>query len=66
MFQVFLTKYRLLHRYVPVNAKTFILDVDAAICLGMIELVTLVLEDGGLGENGEAMSKATRNEVTVR
>ena len=62
MLQVFLAEYRLLHRYAPVNAKGFVFDVDAAICLGMIELVTLVLEDGGLGENGEAMSKASGNE----
>ena len=48
MLQVFLAEYRLLHWYAPINAKTFILDVDAAICLGMIELVALVLEDGGL------------------
>ena len=62
MLQVFLAEYRLLHRYAPVNVKGFILDIDAAISLGMIELVALVLEDGGLGENGEAVSKATRDE----
>ena len=62
MLQIFLTKYRLLHWYAPVDAKGFILDVDSAICLGMIELVALVLEYGGLGENGEAMSKASWHE----
>lgn len=62
MLQIFLTEYRLLHWHSPVNAKRLVLDVDAAIGLGMIELVALVLEDGGLGENGEAMSKATRDE----
>ena len=59
MLQVFFTEYRLLYWYAPVNAKAFILDVDAAIGLGMIELVALVLEDGGLGENGEAMSESS-------
>ena len=62
MLQIFLAEYRLFYRYAPVNAKTFILDIDAAICLRMIELVALVLEDGSLGENGEAMGKATRDE----
>ena len=66
MLQIFLTEYRLFHRYAPVNAKTFILDVDAAICFRVIELVALVLEDSGLGENGKAVSKAPRNkELTM-
>ena len=62
MLQVLLTEYRLLHRYAPINAKRLILDIDSAIGLGMIELVAFVLEDGGLGENGKAMGKATRDE----
>ena len=62
MLQVFLTEYRLLYRYMPIYAKRFVLDVDAAIGFGMIELVALVLEYGGFGENGEAMCKATRDE----
>ena len=48
MLQVLLAKYRLLHRYVPVDAKRFILDIDAAIGLRMIELVALVLEYSSL------------------
>ena len=47
MLQILLTEYGFLHRYAPVNAKGFILDVYAAISLGVIELVSLVLEDGG-------------------
>ena len=62
MLQILFAEYRLLNRYAPVNTKTFILDVDAAICLRVIELIALLLEDGGLRENGEAMSEATRNE----
>ena len=38
------------------------MDVDAAIGLGVIKLIALVLEDSCLGENGEAMGKATRDE----
>ena len=62
MLQVFLAEYRLFYWYAPINAKRLILDIDAAISLRMIELVALVLEDGGFGENGEAMGKATRDE----
>ena len=62
MLQVLFTEYRLLYWYAPINAKGFIFDVDAAVSLRMIELVALVLENGGLGENGKAMCKATRDE----
>ena len=62
MLQVFLAEYRLLHRNMSIDTKGFILDIDAAICLGMIELVALVLEYGSLGENGKAVSEATRDE----
>ena len=62
MLQVLFAEYRFLHRYAPVNAKGFILDVDAAICFRMVEFVTLILEDGGFGENGEAMGETTRDE----
>ena len=62
MLQVFLAEYGFLNRYAPVNAKGFVLDVDAAIGLRMVELITFVLEDSGLGENGEAMGEATRDE----
>ena len=62
MLQVLIAEYRLLHWYAPVNAKRLVLDIDATISLRMIELVALVLEDSGLGEYGEAVSKATRDE----
>ena len=62
MLQILFAEYRLLHRYAPINAKTFILDVDAAISFRMIKLIALVLEYGSLGEHGEAMSEATRDE----
>ena len=62
MLQILFAEYRLLHRYAPINAKRFILDIDAAIGLGMIELIALVLEDGGFGEHCEAMGKTARDE----
>ena len=62
MLQVFLTEYGFLNRYMPVNAKRLVFDIDAAIGLGIIELVALVLEDGGFGEHGKAVSEATRDE----
>ena len=62
MLQVFLAEYRLFYRYAPVNTKTFILDIDAAISFRMINLIALVLEYGSLGEHGKAVRKATRDE----
>ena len=62
MLQIFLAEYGFLNRYMPVDAKWLILDIDAAIGLGMIEFVALVLEDGGLGKNGKAMGKSTWDE----
>ena len=46
----------------PINAEGIIKDADTSICLWMIEVITLVLEDGGLGEDGEAMGKALWDE----
>ena len=62
MLQVFITEYGFLHRYAPVDTKGSILDVDATIGFRVIELVALVLEDGGLGEHCEAVCEATRDE----
>ena len=31
--------------YLPIDAKCFVLNINATICLGMIELITFVLED---------------------
>ena len=62
MLQIFLAEYRFLHRYAPINAQGFVLDIDAAIGLGMIELIAFVLEYGSLREHGEAVSESTRDE----
>ena len=44
--------------YSPVNAQRIIKDANAAIGLGMIELITLVLEHRSLTEYSEAVSEA--------
>ena len=46
----------------PINTEAIIKDRDTSIGFQMIEVITLVLEDGGLGENCETMGKALRNE----
>lgn len=47
---------------VPIDAEGGVEDVDASICLGMIELVTLVLEHCCLAENGKAVGEAFGDE----
>ena len=46
----------------PIDTEGVVEDADASIGFWMIEVITLVLEDGGLGEDGEAVSKTLRNE----
>ena len=46
----------------PIDTEGVVEDTDASIGFWMIEVITLVLEDGGLGEDGEAVGKALRNE----
>ena len=62
MFCIFLREDSMFGWYLPINTESVIKDVDTSISLWMIEVITLVLEDGGLGENGEAVGKALRNE----
>ena len=46
----------------PINTEAIIKDRDTSIGFRMIEVITLVLEDGGLGEDGEAVGKALWDE----
>lgn len=62
MLGVLIAQKRTLHRDAPVYAQRFIQDAYATIGLGVVELVTLVLEDGGLAEYGEAVGEALRDE----
>ena len=45
----------------PIDTEGVVEDADASIGFWMIEVITLVLEDGGLGEDGEAVSKTLRD-----
>ena len=62
MFRVFFAENGSFCRDSPVNAQRLVLDVDAAIGLGMVELVAFILKDSCVGEDGEAMGKTLRNE----
>ena len=46
----------------PIDTEGIIKDGDTSIGFRMIEVITLVLEDGSLGEDGETMGKALWNE----
>lgn len=48
--------------YLPVDAEGVVNDAHAAICFWMIELITLILEDGCLGEDGKSMKEAAWHE----
>ena len=58
MLGVFIAQKRALHRDAPVYAQRFIQDAYAAIGLGMVELITLVLEHGNLTQYGKSVGKA--------
>ena len=59
MLGIFFGEIGMFRRNTPVNAKTGIKNTDATISLGMIKIITFVLEHGCLGENGKTMGKAT-------
>ena len=46
----------------PIDTEGIIEDRDTSICLWMIEVITLVLEDGCFRKNGESMGKALWDE----
>ena len=58
MFRVLLAENGLVGRDAPVDAQTVIKDTDTAVGLGSIEVVALVLEDGGVAQYGKAVGKA--------
>ena len=62
MFGILLAQNGFVGRYAPINAKRIIQDGDTVICLGGIEVITLILEHCGLCKHGEAVSKSMRNE----
>ena len=62
MLRIFLWEISMLCWDFPINAEGIIEDTDAAICLWVIEVITLVLEDGCFWEYGETMGKALWDE----
>ena len=62
MAGVFITEDGLGGGDAPVDAEGVVEDADAAVGLRVVELVALVLEDGGLAEYGEAVGEALRDE----
>lgn len=62
MASVLLGKKYLVCRYPPVYAKRWVIPRDRALALRGVEIVTLVLEQGGLAEYAETMGKTPRDE----
>lgn len=61
MLGVLLAQDGLFCRNVPVNAQRIIQNADTSIRFRMIEVVTLVLEDGRLAQYGKAVRKTARH-----
>lgn len=57
MLRIFLGEISMFCWDLPIDTEGIIQDRDTSIGLWMIEVITLVLEDGGLGEDGEAVAK---------
>ena len=62
MFSIFLRKVSMIGWNLPINAQAVVKDADATIGFRVIEFITLVLEYGGLGKDGEAVGKPLRDE----
>lgn len=62
MFGVLFAEKGLVGWDLPIDAEGGVEDADASICLWGIEVVALVLEDGGLAEDSKAMGEASGNE----
>ena len=62
VLQVLVAQDSIGHRNTPVNAKRFVLDVDTAIGLRMVELVALVLEDGDIGQDRKTVRETAWDE----
>ena len=58
MLRIFLWEIGMLCWDFPIDTEGIIKDTDASICLWVIEVITLVLEDCCFWENGEAMAKS--------
>ena len=66
MLSVLIREVGFLCRDSPINAKAVIKDADASICLWVIELIALVLEDCCLREDGKAVGKTLWDEEQMQ
>lgn len=62
MVLVFFRKNRFGKIQPPVNAERRVDYRYAAVCFGTIEVVALILENGGIAQHGESVGEATRDE----
>ena len=62
MLQIFFWEQCFVSRNLPVDAEAAVQDANSSVGLWGIEVVALVLEDGGFAEDGKAVGKATRYE----
>ena len=62
MPEVLLRQYGPIGRDPPVDSQTFIENAYPSIRFRVVELVAFVLKDRGLGQDGEAVGKAARDE----
>src|SRR5699024_10421779 len=59
VLDIFFRQNGILHRNLPINTQTFILDTDTSIRFGGIEIIALVLEYGCFAQYGKTMRKAS-------
>ena len=57
MFCILFRKISMFRRNAPINAQRFIQDRDTSISLWVIEVITLVLEDGSFRQHSKTMRK---------
>ena len=60
--EVLVGQYGLVSRDSPVDSQTLVQNAYAPVSLRVVELVALVLEDRGLGQDGKAVGEALGNE----
>ena len=66
MLGVLLAQDGLFCRNVPVNAQRIIQNADTSVRFRMIEVVTLVLEDGRFTQYGKTVRKTARHKKNCR
>ena len=61
MPQILRTQYGHPVRNLPIDSKTFILNIYSGICFRMIKIIAFVLEDSHLAQHDKTMCKPARN-----